>query len=175
MQTEATDLKLKDISKAIMDYIKDYSTLLDFNRDHITDEVFRCFPASPQAAIYRAILHGTINTSSSDIILLVSQWITAGASIVVRQVQFRVDSNCAVTIPYINFVLECPEVEATTVTNSSPMEPTFLSNIIIPGAIAGGIITIVAFCIVLITMPALMLRKRCTGTKHQQSRWVLMT
>ena len=157
---------MKDISKAIIDYLKDYSTLLDFNRDRITNELFRCFPGSPQAVIYRAILHGTINISSSDIIILVSQWITAGASIVIRQVQFRVDSNCAVTIPSITFILECPEEEATTI--SSPMEP---SNIIIPGAVVGGIVTIIAFFVVLITLLALILRKCCTGVKHQQPRY----
>ena len=54
--------------------------------DRITDEVFRCFPDSPHAVTYRALLHGTTSANSSELISHIEQWMTEGAIIMVQRV-----------------------------------------------------------------------------------------
>lgn len=66
--------------------------------ESLTDGVLRCFPSSPQAVTFRAILHGTATASSSEIVSHIKQWITNGVTIPVQSVLINVDSSCTVNI-----------------------------------------------------------------------------
>ena len=69
-----------------------------FVRDRVTDEVFRCFPASPQAVTYRAVLHGIASATSSELISHIELWTAEGAVIRIQQVLLEVDGSCDVAI-----------------------------------------------------------------------------
>ena len=127
--------------------------------------MFRCFPDSPQAVTYRAILHGTANTSSSLIISHMEQWISEGVAICisVQNVLIDVDTNCVLEI-LSNLDSEC------TVSDEVIMVAKESSNLV--SGIIGGVITIVFIIIALMAIMgviALLLKwrkKRRNQTSH---------
>ena len=89
-----------------------------FTQDQITSSVFRCFSDSPQAVTYRALLHGTANASSSDIISHIGQWIFEGAAISIQNVLIDIDTNCVLEIAS-NFDKLC--ITVITDTSTQPL------------------------------------------------------
>ena len=69
-----------------------------FTQDQITSSAFQCFLDSLQAVTYRAVLHGTVNSSSSDIISHIEQWISEGVSISIQNVLISIDTKCVLEI-----------------------------------------------------------------------------
>ena len=134
-----------------------------FTQDQITSSVFRCFPDSPQAVTYRAVLHGTANASSSIIISHMGQWISEGVAISVQNVLIDVDTNCVLEI-LSNLDSEC------TVSDEVTMVAKESSNIV--SGIIGGVVTIVFIIIALMAIVgviALLLKwrkKRRNQTSH---------
>ena len=68
------------------------------SRENITNGVFRCFPASPQAVTFRALLHGGPKVSSSELALCIEKWISNDVTIPVKSVLTNIDSSCTVVI-----------------------------------------------------------------------------
>ena len=66
--------------------------------ENITNSVFRCFPSSPQAVTFRALLHGGAKVSSSELALHIKQWIIHDVTIPVQNVLINIDSSCQVVI-----------------------------------------------------------------------------
>ena len=114
-----------------------------FTQDQITSSVFQCFPDSPQAVTYRAVLHGTVNASSSNIISHIEQWISEGAAISVQNVLINVDTTCVLEIAS-NLDIECAVSDAVTVVAKES------SNV--AGGIIGGVVTIVFIVIALMAI-----------------------
>ena len=143
-----------------------------FTHDQITSSAFRCFPDSPQAVTYRAVLHGTANTSSSDIISHIEQWISEGVAISVQNVLIDVDTNCVLEIAS-NLDKECITVITDTSTQPLTVVPmiTEKSSNAVSG-IVGGVVSIVLTVIALIAIVgaiALLLKlkkKRRIQTSH---------
>ena len=78
--------KLEDIALAVLENTQELCQC-GFVRDRISGEVFRCFPSSPQAVTYRAVLHGTASATSSQLISHIKQWTAeAGAAITVQRI-----------------------------------------------------------------------------------------
>ena len=69
-----------------------------FTQDQIASSAFQCFLDSLQAVTYRAVLHGTVNASSSDIISHIEQWISEGVSISIQNVLISIDTKCVLEI-----------------------------------------------------------------------------
>ena len=114
-----------------------------FISDRLTDEVFQCFPASPEAVTYRAMLHGTTNTTSAQLISHIEQWTAKGAAITIQQVLLRVDGSCAVAVSS----LVDDECQKRKVRSDS-----FGSNdMIIIGSISGGVLATVILVVVIVT------------------------
>ena len=112
-----------------------------FTQDQITSSAFQCFPDSPQAVTYRAVLHGTANASSSDIISHIEQWISEGVAISVQNDLINVDTNC---------VIEISSDDDSECSGSSASSFSFLLYIIVSGA-AGGLLLILVLCTLMMT------------------------
>ena len=127
-----------------------------FTHEQITSSLFQCFPDSPQAVTYRAVLHGTANASSSDIISHLEQWISEGAAISVQNDFINVDTNC---------VIEISSVDDSECSGSSASSFSFLLYIIVGGA-AGALLLILVLCTLMMTT---VIRKR----KKERRRVIL--
>ena len=114
-----------------------------FTQDQITSSAFQCFLDSPQAVTYRAILHGTANASSSNIISHIEQWISEGAAISVQNVLINVDTTCVLEIAS-NLDSEC------TVSDAVTMVAKEFSNV--ASGVIGGVVTIVFIVIALMAI-----------------------
>lgn len=132
-----------------------------FISDRLTDEVFQCFPASPEAVTYRATLHGTTNTTSAQLIPYIEQWTAEGAAITIQQVLLRVDGSCAVAVSsLLNDECQKRNVRSNSFGNN---------NIVIIGSTSGGVLATVTLVVVIVTViiiAAICLRKK----KHRKSQ-----
>ena len=138
-----------------------------FTQDQIASSAFKCFPASPQAVTYRAVLHGTASTTSSQLISQIEQWISGGVTISVQNVLLNVDTNCVIVI-VSNHDDECGMMDDNTVmTESSAI-----------GGIVGGMVAVVLILIVIIVIAvvaALFLRMRKKRqVSRSQTRYIVM-
>ena len=139
-----------------------------FVRDRITREVFRCFPASPQAVTYRAVLHGTANATSSQLISQIEQWTTEGGTITVQRVLMTIDGSCTVAISSITEKEECPSLEMES--PSSPVHYNVIS--IITGGAASVVIALIVAVTVIVSL--LLLRKHRAAIKLQHNRYYIL-
>ena len=151
-----------------------------FIRDRISKEVFRCFPASPQAVAYRAAIHGTASLNSSKLVSLIEEWTAQRAAIIIQRIVLNVDSSCAVAIPSILFEKECPtrdttdsESRVTTVSNQESPQLSHSGTDNNSGAIIGGstaVVTIIVIAIAVIIIAVFMLKKCHSNKSSLQSR-----
>ena len=56
---------------------------------------FRCFASSPEAATYRAELHGATN---AEFLRIIEQWVQSGPSLSIELRLIAIDSSCDVQI-----------------------------------------------------------------------------
>ena len=161
IQTENTDQKLRDIALAVVDNTQELCRC-GFVRDRISSEVFRCFPASPQAVTYRAVLHGTTNATSSQLISQIEQWTAeVGATITIQRILLEVDGSCVVAVSSLTDE-ECQLRNADLAKSSS--------NINI-GAIIGGVaaaLVILLLVFVLTVISVFLVRNHRTKRKPSQ-------
>ena len=148
MQNLNTNTKVNDISTAIVSNINQHCQC-GLSNENITNGVFRCFPASPQAVTFRAILHGRTKASSSELSSYIEQWIRNGITIPIQSVLLNVDSSCTVAISSFDDT-ECQQ-QSPTKNNSS---------IIIGGTVAGLLLTLTLSSAVIIALIMLWLRKK---------------
>ena len=93
-----TNIKVNDISTAIISNINQHCQC-GLSIGNITNGVFRCFPASPQAVTFHAVLHhGGKKASSSELSSYIEQWIRNDVTIPIQSILINVDSSCMVTI-----------------------------------------------------------------------------
>ena len=131
-----------------------------FTPDQITSSAFRCFPDSPQAVTYRAVLHGTANASSSDIISHIEEWVSEDAAISVQNDLINVDTNCDIEI----FSDNDSECSGSTASSFS-----FLLYIIVGGA-AGALLLILVLCTLMMTTLILKRKKEHRRVKLDKLR-----
>ena len=170
---------MEAIAATVLDNIQEHCQC-GFIRDQITDEVFRCFLSSPQAVTYRAVLHGTANATSSQLISQIEQWIAEGAAITIQRILLSVDGSCAVAIPSFVYNEECSNQDSTvtqTLTTLSQPSATSRQADSNLGAIIGGgtvvvvvIVTVVAIVVVVIAVLVLKNRHSDIVNKNLQPR-----
>ena len=117
-----------------------------FTSDRVTDEVFQCFPASPQAVTYRATLHGTAAFDTAQLISHIEQWIDTGrgATVTTQQVLLRVDGSCTVAVSSL-VDEECQERNAESVSDS-------FGRIVVIGSLSGGIVGAIIVTAIFVTL-----------------------
>lgn len=165
-------MKLETIAEKVLDSTE-RSCRCGFIRDRITDEVFRCFPSSPQTVTYRAIIHGTAGATSAQLFSHIEQWTTEGAALIIDQVLLSVDASCSVAISSIFINEECPKAHSTTSDPSDFVPASSESEI--PAIIGGSTVAVIAVIVIASTAVAitiLVLKNHCTDKKlnDQQPR-----
>ena len=147
MQDEDRDQKLEYITATVQESIQNLCQC-DLLRDRITDEVFRWFSASesPQGAVtYRAMIHGTASTSSSQLISHIEQWIGGGTNVIIRQELLRVNGSCrdTTTTPGDggDGPLSNPNSPTATGSNNNNNSFVLIGVALVVGIIAGASIT----------------------------------
>lgn len=118
--------------------------------------MFRCFPASPQAVTYRATIHGTSSTNSSQLISYIEQWTATGANIIIQRILLEVDGSCTVAVVSLTDE-ECQPRN----TNLAKLSNNRGSSI---GSIIGGVIVVM---IVLIILTVVIILAISYARKHQ--------
>ena len=133
---------MNDISTAIVSNINQYC-LCGLSRENVTNGVFRCFPASPQAVTFRAVLHGGTKASSSKLSSFIEQWIRNDVTIPIQSVLINVDSSCMVAISSFDDG-EC-QIDSEKHTNTS-------SSAVIGGTVAGLLLLLILSSAVIIAL-----------------------
>ena len=151
-----TNIKVNDISTAIVSNINQRCQC-GLSRENITNGVFRCFPASPQAVTFRAILHGGTKASSSELSSYIEQWIGNDITITIQSILINVDSSCMIAISSFDDG-EC-QIDLEKHTNNS-------SSAIIGGTVAGLLLLLILSTAVVVAL-LIMLRRR----KKHHSRY----
>jgi hypothetical protein len=159
IQAEDTGLKLESIKAAVVDSIRELCQSCGITGDRIANEVFQCFPASPEAVTYRAKLHGTTSTNSNQLISQIEQWTSQGAAINIQQVLLRVDGSCRVAVS----ALVDDECLKRNVRSDSSSGNTNIISISVGGVLAAVIIVVVIIVIVIVTVTVCVRRN-----KHQE-------
>ena len=150
MQNVNTNTKVNDISTAIISNINQHCPC-GLYLENVTNGVFRCFPASPQAVTFRAVLHhGGTKASSSELSSYIEQWIRNDVTIPIQSVLINIDSSCMVAISSFDDG-EC-QVNSKQPTNNN-------SSAVIGGAVAGLLLLLVLSSAVIIAL-LIMLRWR---------------
>ena len=155
MQNEDASVKIEDISAAIISNINQRCQC-GLSHENITDGVFRCFSASPQAVTFRALLHGAAKASSSEIISLIEQWISNDITIRVQSVLINVDSSCTVNISSFDD-RECQQ-------NSKQSRKNNVSGII--GGIASALLLVLILTSIIILLLLWFRKRRQVSLKY---------
>jgi len=167
LQTDRTDLKLADITSAVLKELDDQCHC-QIPSNTINDESFACFDDSANYVTYRARLRGTSAVNGTSLFSLIENWATSGPAIRVRGVLMRVDTQCSVAISNFNDE-ECtaPTVGSTNTTAATDMtEATGSTRAVQSGntpAIVGGVVAVVTVLTVtvgIIAVVALVVRSR---------------
>lgn len=132
-QSEGTEQKARDIEHAIIGVLITQCQC-DLLADRITGGVFKCFPQSSQAVTYRAFIHGSINLTAFDLIVLLERWLVMDPTIVIQRVLMAVDKACTVAISSL------ADEECLPLNNSTlpPIQQGSLATII--GTISGTVV-----------------------------------
>ena len=159
MQDSDTSRKIEDVISALVLNVEQIC-LCKFHRDYnITNSAFQCFPDSPQAVTYRAVLHGTTSASSSKILRHIEQWISEGARISIQNVVINVDPSCVLVIDSVRDN-ECGATDQPTVVTSN--------DIGVAVGCAGAVVLILSLFIAIPIATVLLLKQRKRRTEERR-------
>ena len=129
----------------------------------MTSGVFKCFPDSPQAVIYRAALHGTANATTTELISHIQEWIIEEPTVTVQRVLLTIDGSCSIGISSLTDKEECQKAS---------QNPRSLDNteiLIISGLVSLVIVTVIVATVI---VSLILLRKHCAAVKLQNNRYL---
>ena len=96
-----------------------------FTIQHLSDSEFQCLTDISEVT-FRARLHSTAQTTSSELIRYIEQWIAGGGSVLVERVRHFTDSTCqpveisSFSDPECGTTTESPTTDATESPTESP-------------------------------------------------------
>ena len=114
-----------------------------FMGDHINDEELLCDPSNPTSAVYRAKISSTNTVSADDVVPIIEQWISGGATVTVGLTIVTFDGTCPVRISSTSDPI------CEVAVSSSPL-PTSTNAPLIHDAIIGTIVTVVIVLIAIL-------------------------
>ena len=156
MQDRDTLRKIEDILSALVLNVEQICHC-EFTRDHITNSAFQCFPGSPQAVTYRAVLHGTTSASNSDLILYIEQWISDSVTISIQNILINVDPSCVLVIDCVHDN-ECGATDQPTVVTTLYDTSSLSNNIGV--AVGSTVVAVVVLSLsIAVTIVAILLFK----------------
>ena len=139
----------------------------EFTRDHITNSAFQCFPDSPQAVTYRAVLHGTTSASSSDLISYIEQWISDGVTISIQNIIINVDPSCVLVIDSTRDS-ECGATDQPTVVTILDVTSRSSDNIGVAVGCTGAVVLILSLFIAIPIAVVLLLKQSKRRTEERR-------
>lgn len=151
-------------SEVIQAIIRELNRLCqcNFEGSRIINAGFKCFPSSPNAVTFRAIIYDTKKPTASELIEYLEDWITSGTFISVQAQLLSTDDSCAV---YISSFGE-PECNVQGTTSTKPPELTVASDAAISSVtttLFGVMVAVVVIIMVVITTTVLLkCRKKAT-------------
>lgn len=117
--------------------------------------------------IYRAVLHGTANATTAELISHIEQWILEEPTVTVQRVQLTISEPCSIEISSLTDETECP------CSQKESQNPNSLDNteiIIIGGLVLLVIITVIGATVI---VSLILRRKYCiAATKPQNNRYL---
>ena len=145
-----------------------------FTIQHLSDSEFQCLTDLSEVT-FRARLHSTAQTTSSELIRYIEQWIAGGGSVLVERVRHFTDGTCqpveisSFSDPECGTTTESPTTDATESPTESPTSddtesPTQAVQSDNSAAIIGGVVVavvlIIAVAITVIVIVILVLKNR---------------
>ena len=145
MQSDNPVLKANDV---IQEVTSDLSTLCQctISMDQITSEGFQCFPESPTAITFRAEIIGSEETSATQLVGFLVEWVSSGPVIRVQAELLNVDDSCDVEIAS-NSDPEC--VMASPSSSGSTVSPSGSNN---AEKVVGSVLAVLVALVATITV-----------------------
>ena len=127
----------------------------NFEDSDITSAGFTCFLSSPSAVTFRAKITGSQQTTASEMIGFLEEWIASGAFISVEAQLLMVDSSCAVLITSFG-EQEC-RLEALTTSESTTLSVSDdTSSSGVPTSLIGVVIAVLVVVVMALTVVAVL-------------------
>ena len=125
-----------------------------FTIQHLSDSEFQCLIDLSEVT-FRARLHGTAQTTSSELIGYIEQWIAGGGSVLVERVRHFTDSTCQ-PVEISSF----SDPECGTTTDDTQAAQSDNSAAIIGGVVAVVLIIAIVVAITIVVIVILFLKNR---------------
>ncbi len=152
-------LKAAEVIQAVVVELR-RSCQCDFEADFISSAGFRCFPESPTAVTFRAVMTGSPQVSVPELATLLEDWTSFGAFLTIQAQLLSADGSCAVAISSFG-ERECnPLIPDTTVAEPSAGPPSGISTILIGSVIAAAVFAILVVTVILGLMVVIVKRRR---------------
>ena len=119
-----------------------------FTEDYISNEQLLCDPSNPLLAVYRAMISSTNIILADDVVTIIEQWISSGATVNTGLFIVMFDSTCPVRISNTSD----PICETITV----PTTPSVSSQS--SGTIIGVVVAVVIAVLLLVAVIIVWLR-----------------
>ena len=139
LQSLNADDKVSDIHTAMQHDIE-HLCMCGFTTQHLSDSELQCF-MNLEEVTFRALIIGTAQATSSELIEYIEQWIAGGASILVQTVRLTVDDTCH---PVEINTFNDPECGTESPTQAAQPDNT--------GAIVAGVVTVLIIAIISVTV-----------------------
>ena len=97
MQNNNSVSKSMEITKTVASELRECCQC-DFRADLISNAEFRCFPQSPTAVTFRALITGSPQASAQDLFTTLEEWTSSGPFLTIQAQLLRADGSCAVII-----------------------------------------------------------------------------
>ncbi len=99
----------------------------DFEANLISSAGFRCFPQTPIAVTFRAVLTGFPQATAPELAILLEAWTSSGAFLAIQAQVLSIDGSCAVAISSFG-ESECNPEEIIVSATSDTAEEILVSD-----------------------------------------------
>ena len=144
LQSLNADDKVKDIHTAMQHDIE-HLCMCGFTTQHLSDSELQCF-MNLEEVTFRALIIGTAQATSSELIEYIEQWIAGGPRILVQTVRLTVDDTCH---PVEIYTFNDPECGTESPTQAAQPDNT--------GAIVAGVVVATVLIIAIISVTVVMI------------------
>lgn len=86
-----------EVIQAVVDELRQRCQC-DFEADLISSAGFRCFPQSPTAVTFRAVMTGSPQVAAQQLVIFLGDWTSSGAFFMIQAQPLSADRNCTITI-----------------------------------------------------------------------------
>ena len=150
-----------EVIQAVVDELSDRCQC-NFEADLISSAGFRCFPQSPTAVTFRALMTGSPQATAQELAIFLGDWISSGAFLTIQAQLLSVDGSCAITISSFG-ESECNPVEETPATSTGTTTPSSSPSgvsVTVIGSVAAVAVLVVLVVIVILSLIVVTLKRK---------------